>query len=108
MDNVSPRIRLPETATAGEVVTVKTLISHPMHNGERKGPDGEVIPRHIIFRFSATFNEQEVLTIDMNPSIASNPYFVFDAVVPETGEFRFVWEDEDGDVYEERRTIEVV
>lgn len=108
MKNVTPRVRLPRTASAGEIVRVKTLISHPMHNGERKGPDGRIIPRHIIFRFTASFNGQGVLDIEINPSIASNPYFVFDAIVPESGEFRFVWKDEDGDIYEETRRIDVV
>lgn len=108
MQNVTPRLRLPKTASPGEVIRIKTLISHPMHNGERMGPDGEVIPRHIIFRFTASFEGQEVLAIDINPSVASNPYFVFDAIVPRTGEFRFVWEDEDGDTYVETRRIEVV
>lgn len=108
MDNVTPRLRLPKTATKGEIITIKTLISHPMHNGERKGPDGQIIPRHIIFRFSASFEGQEIITIDINPSIANNPYFVFDAIVPKAGEFKFVWEDEDGDIYTETRSIELV
>ena len=38
---------------------------------------------------------------------ASNPYFQFDAIVPESGEFKFTWYDDDGSVYEDSKPIAV-
>ena len=32
----TPRVRMPATAKAGEVVEVKTLTSHQMESGQRK------------------------------------------------------------------------
>ena len=37
----TPRVRMPATAKAGEVVEVKTLISHEMESGQRKDKDGK-------------------------------------------------------------------
>ena len=36
MAKIKPRVKAPKTAAAGEVVTIKTLISHPMESGQRK------------------------------------------------------------------------
>ena len=107
MDNVKPRVRVPKTASKDEVITIKTLISHPMESGQRRDKDGEIIPRHIINHFTATFNGETVVDMDLDPAISTNPYIEFDAKVPESGEFKFVWTDDDGSVYEETQSIEV-
>jgi sulfur-oxidizing protein SoxZ len=104
---VKPRVKVPSSATAGEVITIKTLISHPMESGQRKDGDGNLIPRSIINRFTCEFNGESVLDVIMAPSISTNPYFEFDAKVPEAGEFKFTWYDDDGDVYEETKSISV-
>ena len=46
-DDIKPRLRVPTTAKKGEVIEVKTLITHPMENGQRKDAAGNVIPRQI-------------------------------------------------------------
>ena len=99
MADVKPRVRVPETASAGETIVIKTLISHVMESGQRKDSDGNVIPRQIINRFTAEFNGQMVIDVTIEPAISTNPYFEFEAVVPETGEFTFTWYDDDGSVY---------
>ncbi len=106
-DGVKPRVKVPETASAGEAITIKTLISHQMESGQRKDDDGNVIPRSIINRFVADFNGENVIDVTMQPAISTNPYFEFEATVPESGEFTFTWYDDDGSVYEEKKSIEV-
>ena len=106
-ENVKPRVRVPKTATKDEVITIKTLISHPMESGQRKDADGNLIPRSIINRFTAEFNGQLVLDTTLEPAISTNPYLEFDAKVPETGEFKFTWYDDDGSVYEDAHKVEV-
>ncbi|MDW4498751.1 thiosulfate oxidation carrier complex protein SoxZ [Sulfitobacter sp. D35] len=104
---VKPRVKVPKTASAGETITIKTLISHQMESGQRKDDDGNVIPRSIINRFTADFNGENVIDVAMEPAISTNPYFEFEAVVPEAGEFTFTWYDDDGSVYEEKQAIEI-
>lgn len=107
-DNVKPRVRVPGEASAGEAITIKTLISHPMESGQRKDSSGNPIPRSIINRFVAAFNGQTVVDVTLEPAISTNPYFEFQALVPESGTFAFTWYDDDGSVYEESKDIAVV
>lgn len=104
---VKPRVRVPKTAAAGETITIKTLISHKMESGQRKDGDGNVIPRSIINRFVADFNGQNVIDVTLESAISTNPFFEFDAIVPEAGEFKFTWYDDDGDVYEDAKQIAI-
>ncbi len=104
---VKPRVKVPKTAAAGETVTIKTLISHKMESGQRKDKEGNVIPRSIINRFTCEFNGEMVVDVTMEPAISTNPYFQFEATVPDSGEFVFTWYDDDGSVYDEKKTIEI-
>ena len=40
---VKARVKVPKTADVGEIVTLKTLISHKMESGLRKDSDGNKI-----------------------------------------------------------------
>ncbi|SFT60485.1 thiosulfate oxidation carrier complex protein SoxZ [Sedimentitalea nanhaiensis] len=104
---VKPRVKVPKTAAAGEAVTIKTLISHKMESGQRKDKEGNLIPRSIINRFTCDFNGQNVIDIAMDPAISTNPYFQFEATVPEAGEFVFKWYDDDGSEYEDSKSIAI-
>ena len=74
----------------------------------RRDEDGNIIPRSIINRFVADFNGQNIIDVTLEPSISTNPYFAFDAVVPEAGEFFFTWYDDDGSIYEAKKPIKIV
>jgi len=104
---VKPRVKVPKTAAAGETITIKTLISHKMESGQRKDGDGNIIPRSIINRFTTDFNGQNVIDVTIEPAVSTNPYFQFEAVVPEAGEFKFTWYDDDGSVYEETKKVAI-
>ncbi|MGJ8628402.1 MAG: thiosulfate oxidation carrier complex protein SoxZ [Sulfitobacter sp.] len=106
-DGVTPRVKVPKKAAAGDVVTIKTLISHPMESGQRKDKEGNLIPRSIINRFTCDFNGQNVIDVAMEPAMSTNPYFEFEAQVPEAGDFKFTWYDDDGSVYEETKSIAI-
>ena len=105
--DVKPRVKVPGTAAAGEVVSIKTLISHQMESGQRKDKDGNLIPRSIINRFTCTFNGESVIDVTLEPAISTNPYFQFEAKVPAAGEFAFTWYDDDGSVYEDKQSIKI-
>nr|WP_156102854.1 thiosulfate oxidation carrier complex protein SoxZ [Thioclava atlantica] len=107
MKNVRPRVKVPKSASAGDVITIKTLISHPMESGTRKDKEGNVIPREIINRFTCEFNGESVIDVTLEPAISTNPYIEFEAKVPEAGEFKFTWYDDDGSVYEDTQKITV-
>jgi sulfur-oxidizing protein SoxZ len=103
-----PRVKVPSTASKGEVITIKTLISHKMETGLRKDrKTGKVVPRQIINKFTVTFNGQTVFSTDIEPGVSANPYMQFSVKVPESGEFEFTWVDDNGETYKTKKKIEV-
>jgi sulfur-oxidizing protein SoxZ len=108
MAKSKPRVKVPKTASAGDIITIKTLISHKMESGRRKDKKtGDLIPRKIVNSFSCTFNGTPVFSCDMEPAVSANPYFEFSAKVNESGTFNFSWVDDDGSVYTHEKSIEV-
>jgi sulfur-oxidizing protein SoxZ len=107
MTKPTPRIRMPATAKAGDVVEVKTLISHEMESGQRKDKEGKLIPRKIISKFVARFNGTELMTVDWHAAVSANPYQSFFVRVPESGTFTFEWTDDDGSVYAAEQKVTV-
>jgi sulfur-oxidizing protein SoxZ len=102
-----PRIRLPEAPKVGDIIEVKTLISHVMETGQRKDTDGRIVPRNIIHAFQATFNGRPVFQAEFQPGISANPYLSFHMRVPGSGEFEFTWIDDAGVKVIERTRLEV-
>lgn len=103
-----PRIRLPESAKVGDVIEIKTLISHVMETGQRKESDGKPVPRSIINSFTATFAGAEVFTAELHPSISANPYIAFFMRVPGPGELELTWVDDTGAKVTEKVKLNVV
>ena len=108
MAKAKPRVKLPKKATKGEVIQIKTLISHKMESGQRKdSKTGEKIPRQIINKFVCKYNGKEVFSADWHGAVSANPYMSFYTVASESGTFEFSWHDDDGSVYTKTAKIAV-
>ena len=108
MAKAKPRVKVPKKAAKGDVISIKTLISHKMESGRRKDKKtGDLIPRKIINHFKAEFNGAEVFSAAIEPSVSANPYFKFNAKMTESGTFKFTWTDDDGSVYSTEKKITV-
>jgi sulfur-oxidizing protein SoxZ len=103
-----PRIKIPDTAKVGDVIEIKTLISHVMETGQRKDRDGKVIPRDIINTFVVSYAGKEVFRAALQPGISANPYIAFFMRVPGPGEFEFTWIDDAGKTVTEKAVLNVV
>ena len=97
--NPTPRVRFPAKAKVGELIEIKTLISHEMESGQRKDSAGKTIPRRIINRFTASFNGKVVFDADWHAAVSANPYQSFFYKAKENGEFKFAWVDDNGSTY---------
>lgn len=107
MATAKPRIKVPKKANKGDVITIKTIISHKMESGQRKDKSGKLIPRRIINAFKCDFNGNTVFACDLEPAVSANPYMQFTAKVDDSGDFKFTWNDDDGSVYEATKSIKV-
>lgn len=84
-------INVPKKAKPGEIIEIKTLMSHIMETGYRRTSTGEVVPRDIITSFSCRYNGTEIFRADLFPAIAANPFITFFTVATESGKFDFEW-----------------
>ena len=107
MANAKPRLSVPKTARKGEVITIKTLITHKMETGLRKDKAGKKIPRQIINKFVVTYNGKEVFSADMHPAVAANPYIAFYVKATESGALDFSWTEDGGQVIKDSKKISV-
>ena len=103
----TPRVRVPATAKKGDMIEIKSLISHEMESGQRKDAAGATIPRKIINTFTAEFNGKKVFEATWHPAISANPYQSFFYMATESGEFTFSWKDDDGSVYQSKNKLTV-
>jgi len=102
-----PRIKVPETAASGDIITIKTLLSHSMESGHRQDSDGILIPQRIINSFTCEFNGIKIFACNIGTGVAANPFFEFTVKVTEAGNFKFTWVDDDGTVTEASREIKL-
>jgi sulfur-oxidizing protein SoxZ len=92
----SALVNVPKRAKPGEVIEIKTLMSHIMETGYRRTAEGEIVPRDIITSFSCRFNGAEIFRADLFPAIAANPFISFFTVATESGKFDFEWIGDNG------------
>ena len=89
-------INAPKRVRRDEPFEVKLLVSHPMESGQRRDTLGQAIPRDIINRLVCTLGGEEVLSLDLFPAIAANPFLAFSAVARESGELVIHFRDDHG------------
>jgi sulfur-oxidizing protein SoxZ len=91
----TPRIRIPRSARAGEVIEIRTLIEHPMQTGLHQEA-GRAAPRDMLTRLLVRLNGETVLAAEFRNGTSANPYHVFFVRLDRTGTFEFTWTDERG------------
>jgi sulfur-oxidizing protein SoxZ len=89
-------INVPAKAKRGEVIAIKTLISHRMETGFRYSTVGDRIPRDIVTDFVATYNGEEIFRAELHPAIAANPFIIPHTVATESGIIEFKWTGDNG------------
>jgi sulfur-oxidizing protein SoxZ len=93
------RIRVPEKAKAGEVVTVRVLVTHPMEVIQFK--DGKPVAKqyNYIHRVEATYNGAKVFEAETTQAVSQNPLFSFPVKVSEPGVVKVMFHDTQGKTY---------
>jgi sulfur-oxidizing protein SoxZ len=92
----SALINVPKKAKRGEIIEIKTLMSHIMETGYRHTAAGDVVPRNIITSFVCRYNGVEIFRADLFPAIAANPFITFFTTATESGKFDFEWTGDKG------------
>ena len=92
----SALINVPAKAKRGEIIEIKTLMSHIMETGYRHTAEGAIVPRDIITNFSCRYNGNEIFRADLFPASSANPFIAFFTVATESGKFDFEWTGDKG------------
>ncbi len=100
-------VNVPPKAKRGDVIEIKTLISHQMETGYRHTESGTPIPRDIIHSFVCRYNDAEVFRADLFPAIAANPFIAFFTVATESGTITLSWVDDRGETHTQSAKIVV-
>jgi sulfur-oxidizing protein SoxZ len=92
----SALINVPKSAKRGDIIEIKTLMSHIMETGYRRTAEGKLVPRNIITSLTCRYNGVEIFRADLFPAIAANPFITFFTVATESGKFDFEWVGDSG------------
>lgn len=101
-------VNVPKSAKRGDVIEIRTLISHEMETGFRPGPNGRILPRNIITHFTARYAGEVVFEAEFTPAMSANPYLVFTTLATTSGEITLTWTGDNGFEQTETASIEVV
>jgi sulfur-oxidizing protein SoxZ len=99
-------INCPKTARRGEVIEIKTLISHVMETGYRADAMGKVVPRDILRRFTCRYGGEEIFSVDLYPAVAANPFISFTTIATASGTLSFTWEGDNG--FSQTETVAII
>jgi sulfur-oxidizing protein SoxZ len=91
-----PIINVPAKARRGQVIEIKTLVSHVMETGYRHTETGARVPRDIITEFVCAYNDEEIFRATLSPAVSANPFITFHTVATESGKFTFRWTGDNG------------
>lgn len=92
----SALINVPPKAKRGDVIAIKTLISHHMETGFRHSTSGELVPRDIITDFVCRYNGEEIFRAEFFPAISANPFVTFYTTATDSGTISFEWTGDNG------------
>src|SRR5262245_15341175 len=84
-------INVPRKAKRGDVIEIKTLISHVMATGCRTDNVEQIIPRDIITTCTCDYNGEQIFQADLHQAMSANPFITFHTVATDSGTLTFKW-----------------
>jgi sulfur-oxidizing protein SoxZ len=94
------RIRVPQNVKAGDLVTVRALVSHPMEVMQFN-KDGKPVEKkyNFIYKIEATYNGKKVFEATTTQAVSQNPFISFPVKADAPGVVRVVFHDTYGKTY---------
>ena len=62
---------------AGGFTDIRVLMSHPMETGQRKDPEGRIVPMHFIQNVTVKLGGKTVIEGQISQGVSRNPVFSF-------------------------------
>ena len=93
------RIRLPDRIAKGEIITVNSIVSHPMDTGFFRTKEGDPIPAYFINEVRVTYGGEEVARFEWTSGISRDPVVSFSLRADREAPLTITWKDNKGGVY---------
>jgi len=96
----------PRRYKVGDIVTVASIIMHPMYTGLQKDKKtGKIIPAQYVKKIEVFYGDEKITWMDLFPSVSANPFIAFNLKVTKAAPLKIVWTENDGKVTE--KTIQI-
>ena len=99
------RIKLPERISRGDLITVNSIVSHPMDTGFFRDADGDPIPAYYIERVLVTYGGDEVARFEWTSGISRDPVVSFMLRAEKEAPLTMVWTDNKGATFKQSVNI---
>jgi sulfur-oxidizing protein SoxZ len=91
----------PRRYKKGDIVTIQSIIMHPMHTGLVKDKKtGKIIPAHYITDIEVYYGDEKVTWMKVFPSVSANPFIAFKLKVTKAAPLKIIWKDNKGEITE--------
>src|SRR5436309_14054786 len=99
------RIRVPDQIKRGDLITVNSIISHPMDTGFFRTVEGDPIPAYFIKQVVVTYGDQEVARFGWTSGISRDPVVSYTVKADKEAPLTLVWIDNNGGAFTEQANI---
>jgi sulfur-oxidizing protein SoxZ len=99
------RIRVPDRIRRGDLITVNSIVSHPMDTGFFRNADGDPIPAYFIKEVVVTYRGDEIARFDWTSGISRDPVVTFTLKAEKEGPLTMVWTDNKGATFKQSVNI---
>jgi sulfur-oxidizing protein SoxZ len=99
------RIRVPDQIRLGDLITVNSIISHPMDTGFFRTPEGKPIPAYFIKQVVVTYGDREVARFEWTSGISRDPVVSFTLKADKEVPLTMVWTDNKGATFKQSVNI---
>jgi sulfur-oxidizing protein SoxZ len=99
------RIKVPGRITRGDLITVNSIVSHPMDTGFFRNAEGEPIPAYFIKEVVVTYGGDEVARFEWTSGISRDPVVSFTVKAEKEAPLTMVWSDNRGATFKQSVNI---
>jgi sulfur-oxidizing protein SoxZ len=99
------RIKVPARILRGDLITVHSIVSHPMDTGFFRDADGDPIPAYFIKHVVVTYGGSEVARFEWTSVISRDPVVSFTLRASKEAPLTMVWTDNKGATFKQSVNI---
>jgi sulfur-oxidizing protein SoxZ len=99
------RIKVPARIRRGDLITVHSIVSHPMDTGFFRDAEGDPIPAYFIKQVLVNYGGREVARFDWTSGISRDPVVSFTLRADKEAPLTMVWADNKGATFKQSVSI---